>query len=72
MHLILNLSFNGIMTDAGKFILIPFKVILTSLQSNCITSKSIFCFNITFSRVNFPTILKRCMLPAVLQNFTGT
>ena len=59
------------MTDAGKFILFPFKVILISFQSNFITSQSIFLFNLTFPGVNFPVILDRCMLPAVLHNFTG-
>ena len=60
------------MTDAGKFIFFPFKVILTSFQSNSIMSQSIFLFNSICSGVNFPVILNRCMLPIVLHNFTGT
>ena len=71
MHLILNLSVSGIMTDTGKFILFPFKVTFTSFQSNSITSQSIFHFNLIFSGVNFPVILNKCMLPAVLHYFTG-
>ena len=47
------------MTDAGKFILFPFKVILSYFQSN-------------ISGVNFPVILNKCILHAVLHNFTGT
>ena len=69
MHLILNLSLSSIMVDAGKFILFPFKVILTSFHSNSITSQSIFLYNLVCSGVNFPVILNRCMLPAVLHNF---
>ena len=65
MHLILNLSLSSIMTDAGKFILFPFKVILSSCQWNSITSQSIFYFNLICSGVNFPVILNRYMLPAV-------
>ena len=53
------------MTDAGKFILSSFNVILTSFQPNSITSQSIFLFKLTCSRVNFPVILNRCILPAV-------
>ena len=60
------------MTDAGNCISFPFKVILTSFQSNSITSKSIFLFNLTFSGGTFPVILNSHMLPAVLHNFTGT
>ena len=65
-------SLSGIMTEAGRFILFPFKVILTSFQSNSMTSHSIFLFNLTCSGVNFPVILNKCMLPAVLHNFAGT
>ena len=49
MHLILNLSLSGILTEAGRFILFPFEVILTSSQSNSITSHSIFLFSLTCS-----------------------
>ena len=72
MHLILNLSLSSIMTEVHRFILLLFKVILTSFQSNSITSHSIFLLNLICSGVNFPVILNRCMLPAVLHNFTGT
>ena len=60
------------MTETGRFILLPFKVILTSFQSNSITSHSIFLFNLGCLGVNFPVILNRCMLHTVLHNFTGT
>ena len=60
------------MTEAGRFILFPFKVILTSFQSNFIMSHSMFLFNLICSEVNFHVILNRCMLSAVLHNFTGT
>ena len=72
MCLILILSLSSIITDAGKVILFPFKVILTSFQYNSITSPNIFHFYLTFSEVNFPVILNRCMLPAILHNFTST
>ena len=60
------------MTEGGRFILLPFKVILTSFQSNSITFQSIFPFNLICSGVNFPVILNRCMLSVVPHNFTGT
>ena len=72
MHLILNLSLNLILTNVGKFILFPFKFMLTSFQSNYITSQSIFVFNFTFTGVNITVILNRCMLSTVLHNFIGT
>ena len=72
MHLILNLLLSSFMTDAGKFILFPFKVMLTSFQSNSITSQIIFLFDLTFTGVNFPLIVNRCMFPAVLHDLTGT
>ena len=53
MHVMWNLSLSGIMTEPGRFILFPFKIILTSFQSNSITSQSIFLFNLTCSGVNF-------------------
>ena len=68
MHLILK-SLGSIMTDAANFILFPFKVTLTSFQSNYRTSQSIFLFNLKCSGVNFPIILNRCMIPVVLHNF---
>ena len=49
MHLILNLSLSGIKTEAGRFILFQFKVIVTSFQSNSITHHSIFLFNLICS-----------------------
>ena len=60
IHLILNLSLNFILTDFGKLILLPFKVILTSFQSNSITPQIKFHFNFTFSGVNVPVILNKC------------
>ena len=72
MHLILNLSLSSIMTEAGRLILLSFKVILASFQFNSITLHSIFLFNLICSGVNFPVILNRCMLPAFLHNYTGT
>ena len=60
------------MTEAGRFIVFPFKVILTSFQSKSITSHGIFLFNLTCLGVNSPLILNKCMLPAVLHNFAGT
>ena len=60
------------MTEAGRFILLPFQVILTPFQSNSIPSHSIFLINLICSGVNFPVILNSCMLPVVLHNFTGT
>ena len=72
MHLILYICLNLIVTDVGKFILFPFKVMLTSFQSNPIMSQSIFLFNFTFSGASIPVILNRCMLPSILYNFTGT
>ena len=53
MHLSLNLSLSYILTDVGKLILFPFKVILTSLQSNSRTSQRIFLFTFTFSGLTF-------------------
>ena len=50
------------MTEAGRFILFPFKVILTSFQSNSIPSYSTFLFNLTSSGVNIPVILNECLL----------
>ena len=59
------------LTDFGKFISFPFKVTLTSFQSISIISQILFLFNLTFSEVNVPIILKRWMIPAVLLNFMG-
>ena len=72
MCLILNLSQNFIVTDLGKLILFPFKVKLTSLQSNSIISQIKFHFSFTFSGGNLPLILNKFMLPAILHNFIGT
>ena len=71
MCLILNLSLHGVIADAGRFILFPFKVILTSFQSISMTSHNIFPFDFTCLGINFPLILNKCMLPAVLHSFTG-
>ena len=57
IYLILNLSFSGIIIDAGRFTLLPFKAILTSFPSISKTSHYIFLFNLTCSGVNFPVIL---------------
>ena len=69
---ILNLSLHFIATDVSKLILFPFKVMLTSLQSNSIMSQRIFLFNFTFSGVDVSVILNKCMLPFVLHNFMST
>ena len=50
--LILNLSLSVIMPEAGRFILFPFKVMLTPFQSNSITSQSIFVFNLICININ--------------------
>ena len=44
---------------------------MTSFQSNSIMSQCILVFNFTFSGVNIPVILNRCMIPAILHNFIG-
>ena len=72
IHLILSLSFSGIMTYAGRFILFPFKVLLPSFQSISMISHNIYLFNLMCSGNNFPAILNKCMLPADLYSFTGT
>ena len=61
-----------IVIDFGKLILFPFKAKLTSYQSNSIMSQNIFLFNFTFSGVNVPVILNKCMLTAVLHNMIST
>ena len=66
MHLILNSSLSGIMTDADRVILFSFKVTLTSFQPISMMSHSIFLFNLMCSGINFSVILNKCMLPAVL------
>ena len=71
MHLLSNLSVSGIMTDAVRFILFPFKVILTSFPSISMVSYNISFFTLTCSGINFPVILNKCMFPAVLHIFTG-
>ena len=53
------------MSDDGRFI------ILTSFKSNSMISHNMFLFNLTCSGVNFPVILNKCLLSAVLHNFTG-
>ena len=68
----LNLSLSSIITDAGRFILFLFKVILTSFPSISMTSHNIVHISLTYSGINFPAILNKCMLPAALHNFTGT
>ena len=60
------------MTDFGKFTLFPFKDILTSFQSIFIVSQIMFLLKSIYSGVNFSVILNRCMLPAILHNFTGS
>ena len=68
MHLILNLSLNCFVTDYGKLILFPFKVTLTSFQSNSVMSQIMFLFYFTFPGVNIPINLNKWMLPAILHN----
>ena len=72
MCLILNLSLGSIMTGVGKFILFPFQGHIDIFPIYSITSKIIFLFNLKFSRVKCPVILNRCILPAVICNFTNT
>ena len=63
MHLILNLSLSSIMTEAGRFTLFPFKVILTSFQSNSIMSHCIFLLNLICWGVNFTVMwIDVCLL----------
>ena len=64
---------SGMVTDVGRLNLSPFKSILTSFKSISMISPShsIFFFNLTCSGINFPVISNKCMLPAVLHNFTG-
>ena len=57
------------MTDAGRFILFPFKVILTSFLSISMIPQNIFPFKLTCSGINFPVILNKYMLPAVSIHF---
>ena len=71
MDLILNFSLSSIMIDAGRFTLFPFKVTLASFQYTSIISHNIFVFNLTYLGFNFLVILNKCMLYAVLHNFTG-
>ena len=59
------------MTDAGRFNLFPFKVILTSFQSISMMTHNMFLFNLMCSGMNFPVILNNYMLPAVLHVLTG-
>ena len=72
MHLSLNLSLNGIMTDVNKCIIVPFKVIKTSFQSIFTTSHNSFLSSIIWAGVSCPTILNEWMLPVVLHNLTRT
>ena len=72
IHIILNLSLSCIITDVGRFILFPFKVILTSSQSISMVSQIMFFFNFMCSLINFPVIFNKWMLSAVQHNFTST
>ena len=63
---------NSLITDVGKFSLLPFNVILTSFQSISMISYSMCFFNVTCSESNFHVNLNRCILPTTLHNFTGT
>ena len=72
MHLSLNLSLNGIITDVGKCIIVLFKVIKTSFQSIFTTSHNNFLSSIIWFGVSCPKILNRWMLPAFLRNLTWT
>ena len=59
IHLILNLSQNFIIIDFDKFILFPFNVMLSPLQSNSNISQTKFHFNFTFLGTNVPVILNK-------------
>ena len=54
MQLNLNLSLNGIITDVGRCVMVPFKVIRTSFQSIFTTSHNTFLFNVICSGVKCP------------------
>ena len=69
--LALYLSVKGI-TDLGKFILLSFRVILTSDQSFSKTSQIQFFLSFTFSGFNLPFIQNKCILLATLHNIIGT
>ena len=68
MHLILNLSQNFYVTNCAKSILLPYKVMLTSFQSNSNIPQVKFHFKFTFSGANIPVILNKWKLPAILQS----
>ena len=70
--LALNLSLNSMINDVGKLISFLFKVILTTFQSISSTSQIQFFLIFILSGVNFPLILNKCILPAILHRFIGS
>ena len=65
----LNLSLRGITTEVGKFISFPFSIMPMSQQSISKIFQIQFLLNLTFSIVNLPLGLNKCILPAILFNF---
>ena len=72
IHLILNLSLNGIITDPGKLITFPLNVTVTSHQSISITSHNVFLCKVIFSLFILTVNLNKCILPDVLHSLMGT
>ena len=72
IHLILNLSLNGIITEPGKLITFPLNVTVTSHQSNSIISHNVFLCSVTFSLFMLPVNLNKCILPNVFHSLIGT
>ena len=72
IHLILNLSLNGVITEPGKLITFPLNVIVTGHQSISIISHNVFLCSVTFSLFMLPVNLNKCILPDVLHNLIGT
>ena len=72
IHLILNLSLNGIITEPGKLITFPLNVTVTGCQSISITSHNLFLCSVIFSLFILPVSLNKCILPDVLHSLMGT
>ena len=72
IHLILNLSLNGIITEPGKLITFQLNVTVTGHQSISIISHNVFLCKVTFSLFILPVNLNKSILPDVLHNLIGT
>ena len=70
--MVLNFSFSGTVTDVGNLIFTLFNVMLTLFQSSCMISHKILFHNFTYYGANFPVILKKFILPAVIHNVNAT